>query len=62
MFVKTSCSVGRRGQYALPGIERLSGLDGRKSAEDMKPSSSASQSEKIEEQEEDDDSLEDFDR
>lgn len=45
---RTSCSVGRRGQYALPGMERLSGLDGKTSLEDMRPSSSASQPEKTE--------------
>lgn len=48
---RTSCSVGLRGQYGPAGIERLSGLDGRKSPEDMKPcSSSASQSERADEQ------------
>lgn len=60
MFDRTSCNVGRRGQYAPPGMDRLNGLDGRKSPEDMKPSSSASQSENTEEQE-GDDSLEDVD-
>jgi hypothetical protein len=47
---KTSCNVGRRGQYGPAGIDRLSGLDGRKSPEDMKLSSSASQSERTDEQ------------
>jgi hypothetical protein len=48
---RTSCNVGRRGQYGPAGIERLTGLDGRKSPEDMKPcSSSASQSERTDEQ------------
>ena len=46
----TSCNVGRRGQYGPMGIDRLKGLDGGKSPEDMKPSSSASQSESTDEQ------------
>jgi hypothetical protein len=51
VFDRTSCNVGLRGQYGLPdGIDRLRGLDGRKSPEDMKPSSSASQSERTDEQ------------
>lgn len=50
VFDRTSCSVGRRGQYGPEGIDRLSGLEGRKSPEDMKPSSSASQSDKTDEQ------------
>jgi hypothetical protein len=49
VFARTSCSVGRRGQYGPAGIERLSGLDDI-SPDDMKPSSSASQSERTEEQ------------
>jgi hypothetical protein len=40
---RTSCNVGRRGRYGPEGI-KVKGLDGRNSAEDMKPSSSASQS------------------
>jgi hypothetical protein len=52
-FDRTSCNVGLRGQYGLPdGIDRLRGLDGRKSPEDMKPSSSASQSDRTDEQRE----------
>jgi len=43
---RTSCNVGRRGQYGPEGMATLKGLDGRNSAEDMKPSSSASQSER----------------
>jgi len=50
VFDSTSCSVGRRGQYGPDGMDRLNGLDGRKSPEDMKPSSSASQSERTDEQ------------
>jgi hypothetical protein len=50
VFNNTSCNVGRRGQYGPVGIDRLKGLDGRKSPEDMKPSSSASQSERTDEQ------------
>jgi hypothetical protein len=50
IFDNTSCNVGRRGQYGLVGIDRLKGLDGRKSPEDMKPLSSASQSESTDEQ------------
>lgn len=52
----TSCNVGRRGQYgpAAPGIARLKGLDCERSPEDMKPSSSASQSDKTDEQRGDD--------
>jgi hypothetical protein len=50
VFDKTSCNVGLRGQYGIPdGIDRLRGLDGRKSPEDMKPSSSASQSDRTDE-------------
>jgi hypothetical protein len=45
-----SCNVGRWGQYGPVGIDRLKGLDGGKSPEDMKPSSSASQSERTDEQ------------
>jgi len=47
---RTSCSVGLRGQYGPGGIARLSGLEGRKSPDDMNPSSSASQSERTDEQ------------
>ncbi len=50
VFDNTSCNVGRRGQYGPAGIDTLKGLDGRKSPEDMKPSSSASQSEITDEQ------------
>ena len=50
VFDSTSCKVGRRGQYGPEGIDRLKGLDGRKSPDDMKPSSSASQSERTDEQ------------
>ena len=50
VFDKTSCNVGLRGQYGPEGIARLSGLEGKKSPEDMKPSSSASQSERTDEQ------------
>lgn len=50
VFARTSCSVGRRGQYGPAGIERLRGLDGGRSPDDMKPSSSASQSESTDEQ------------
>src|SRR6187402_537226 len=50
VFDKTSCNVGRRGQYGPEGIARLKGLEGKKSPEDMKPSSSASQSERTDEQ------------
>lgn len=46
----TSCKVGLRGQYGPEGMATLSGLDGKNSAEDMKPSSSASQSDRTEEQ------------
>lgn len=49
VFANTSCSVGRRGQYGPAGMDRLSGLDGSRSPDDMKPSSSASQSERTEE-------------
>jgi hypothetical protein len=49
-LARTSCSVGRRGQYGPEGIATLNGLDGRKSLEDIKPSSSASQSDRTEEQ------------
>ena len=46
LFVKTSCNVGLRGQYGPddPGMDTLKGLEGISPA-DMKPSSSASQSE-----------------
>jgi hypothetical protein len=47
---RTSCNVGRRGQYGPEGMATLKGLDGRNSAEDMKPSSSASQSERTDDQ------------
>jgi len=50
VFDRTSCKVGRRGQYGPEGIDRLRGLEGRKSPDDMKPSSSASQSERTDEQ------------
>jgi len=50
VFARTSCNVGRRGQYGPEGIERLNGLEGTNSPEDMKPSSSASQSERTYEQ------------
>ena len=50
VFDNTSCNVGRRGQYGPVGIDRLRGLDDAKSPEDMKPSSSASQSERTDEQ------------
>jgi hypothetical protein len=50
VFDKTSCNVGLRGQYGPGGMERLKGLEGRKSPEDMKPSSSASQSSITDEQ------------
>ena len=50
VFDRTSCSVGRRGQYGPAGIATLSGREGRNSRDDMKPSSSASQSERTEEQ------------
>jgi hypothetical protein len=50
VFDSTSCSVGRRGQYGPVGIETLRGLDGGTSPDDMKPSSSASQSESTDEQ------------
>ena len=51
VFARTSCSVGRRGQYGpVFGIDRLNGLEGTNSPEDMKPSSSASQSERTDEQ------------
>lgn len=53
VFDSTSCKVGLRGQYGPVGIDRLSGLEGRKS-EDMKPSSSASQSDRTDEQRGDD--------
>jgi hypothetical protein len=46
---RTSRSVGSRGQYGPIGIERLTDLEVGKS-DDMKPSSSASQSERTEEQ------------
>jgi hypothetical protein len=50
VFDNTSCNVGRRGQYGPVGIDRLRGLDDAKSPEDMKLSSSASQSERMDEQ------------
>ena len=50
VFDRISCNVGRRGQYGPEGIERLRGLEGTKSPEDMKPSSSASQSDRTDEQ------------
>ena len=50
VFDNTSCNVGRRGQYGPVGIDRLRGLDDAKSPEDMKLSSSASQSERTDEQ------------
>jgi len=50
VFASTSCNVGRRGQYGPDGIERLRGLDCGRSPDDMKPSSSASQSERTDEQ------------
>jgi hypothetical protein len=50
VFARTSCSVGRRGQYGPAGIDRLRGLEGANSPDDMKPSSSASQSERTDEQ------------
>jgi len=49
-FVRTSCNVGRRGQYGPEGIDRLNGLEGTNSPDDMNPSSSASQSERTDEQ------------
>jgi hypothetical protein len=50
VFASTSSSVGRRGQYGPVAIERLRGLEGGTSPDDMKPSSSASQSERTDEQ------------
>ena len=50
VFDRTSCNVGRRGQYGPDGTATLSGRDGRNSPDDMKPSSSASQSEMTDEQ------------
>jgi hypothetical protein len=50
VFDRTSCNVGFRGQYGPAGMARLRGLEGRNSPEDMKPSSSASQSSKTDEQ------------
>lgn len=50
VFDKTSCNVGRRTDAGPEEIARLCGLEGTKSPEDMKPSSSASQSDKTEEQ------------
>jgi hypothetical protein len=50
VFDSISCKVGHLGQYGPVGIDRLKGLDGGKSPEDMKPSSSASQSERTDEQ------------
>lgn len=49
-LVRTSCNVGRRGQYGPDGMVKLNGLEGAKSPDDMKPSSSASQSERTDEQ------------
>lgn len=50
LLERTSSKVGLRGQYGPAGIARLSGLEGRNSPDDMKPSSSASQSERTDEQ------------
>jgi hypothetical protein len=50
VFASTSCRVGRRGQYGPAVIDRLGGLEGTRSPEDMNPSSSASQSDKTDEQ------------
>lgn len=51
VLARTSCNVGLRGQYGpVFGIDRLNGLEGTNSPEDMKPSSSASQSERTDEQ------------
>jgi hypothetical protein len=49
-LAKTSCNVGRRGQYGPDGIVKLNGLEGAKSPDDMNPSSSASQSDRTDEQ------------
>jgi hypothetical protein len=49
-FDRTSRNVGRRGQYGPDGMVRLSALADMKSPDDMKPSSSASQSERTDEQ------------
>ncbi len=46
----TSCNVGLRGQYGPVGIDKLNGLEGKNSPEDMNPSSSASQSSRTDEQ------------
>src|SRR5271167_1910594 len=46
--LSTSCNVGLRGQYGPGGTTTLIGLEGRNSADDMKPSSSASQSDQAE--------------
>jgi len=53
-FDRTSCNVGLRGQYGPAGIDKLSGREGKNSPEDMKPSSSASQSERTDEHRGDD--------
>ena len=51
MLERTSCNVGLRGQYGpVPGIDKLNGLEGKNSPEDMKPSSSASQSSETDDQ------------
>jgi hypothetical protein len=50
VFDRTSCSVGLRGQYGPVGIDKLNGLEGKNSPEDMNPSSSASQSSRADEQ------------
>jgi hypothetical protein len=50
VLARTSCKVGRRGQYGPEEIDRLIGLEGTRSPEDMNPSSSASQSDRAEEQ------------
>jgi hypothetical protein len=50
VFDRTSCNVGLRGQYGPVGIDKLNGLEGTNSPEDMNPSSSASQSSKADEQ------------
>src|SRR5450432_3439033 len=47
-FVSTSCNVGLRGQYGPEERATLIGLEGKNSAEDMKPSSSASHSDNAE--------------
>ena len=50
VFDSTSCNVGLRGQYGPEGMATVSGREGKNSRDDMKPSSSASQSERTEEQ------------